>query len=59
MIEKMCSMCHICKPITEYRFLNKQNRYIAYCKKCEKIYDHHYQALRYANKKLKEKGEKI
>lgn len=46
---KMCSYCRKPKPLTEFRFLNKQNRYIAYCKMCEKEYDKGYQRERRAN----------
>ena len=59
LMEKMCSWCKCIKPIDQFRWLNKQNRYIAYCKECEKEYDRAYQRVRYANKKLKENGEKI
>ena len=55
----MCSWCKCVKPLSEFRWLNKQNRYIAYCKACEKEYDKSYQKIRYANKKLKENGEEV
>lgn len=55
----MCSRCRMVKPITSYRYLNKQHRYMAYCKECEKEYDRAYQKVRYANKLLKKTGQKI
>lgn len=44
MIRK-CSMCGSYKDETEYRFMNKQNRYNNYCKDCEKLYMKEYKRI--------------
>ena len=44
MIRK-CSMCGSYKDETEYRFMNKQNRYNAYCKSCERLYNKEYMRI--------------
>lgn len=49
---KKCSMCGECKEDEEFRFLNKQNRRIAYCVDCEKYYQKLYGRIR--RERLKE-----
>lgn len=50
-MKRKCSMCGECKEETEYRFMNKQNRYYAYCKSCEKLYNKEYQRIYRERKK--------
>ena len=42
---KKCSMCGEYKEELEYRFMNKQSRYNAYCKECERFYQKHYKRI--------------
>lgn len=41
-MKRKCSMCGEYKDIAQFRFLNKQNRHIAYCRDCERWYQRHY-----------------
>lgn len=50
-MKRKCSMCGEVKEETNFRFLHKQNRYIAYCKKCEKLYNKDYMRIRRAREK--------
>ena len=38
-MEKKCSLCGKIKSENEFRFMKKQNRFNAYCKKCERWYN--------------------
>lgn len=51
---RKCSMCGSYKEETEYRYMNKQNRYNCYCKKCERLYIKEYQRI-YRERKKEEK----
>ena len=39
MLTRKCSLCGEIKPENEFRFMHKQNRHNAYCKKCESWYN--------------------
>lgn len=50
-MKRKCSMCGECKEEIEYRFMNRQNRYYAYCRACEKLYNKEYQRIYRERKK--------
>lgn len=52
-MKRKCSMCGEYKNVINFRFMAKQNRYNAYCKDCERWYQHNYGAIRRA--KMKDK----
>lgn len=52
-MERMCSMCgDVKKEETDFRFMQKQNRYNCYCKACERLYIKEY--MRIYREKAKE-----
>ena len=55
MTSRMCSMCREVKPESEFRYMHKQKRYNAYCKKCERWYNKLYQRVRSERKKEEKK----
>lgn len=44
-MKRKCSMCGNYKEETEYRFMKRQNRYYAYCKNCERLYNKEYKRI--------------
>lgn len=41
-MKRKCSLCGEYKEEKEFRYMNKQKRFNAYCKECEKWYHRHY-----------------
>lgn len=41
-MKRKCSLCGEYKEESEFRYMNKQKRFNAYCKECEKWYHRHY-----------------
>ena len=58
MEKRKCSMCREAKELKYFRFSRTLNKYISYCKECEKFYNRQYQRIIRARKKDLNDGDK-
>lgn len=53
-MEKKCSKCGEIKKVREFRYMGKQKRYCAYCRKCEILYTTEFRAKTHKQNLLKQ-----